>query len=488
MEEISKNNQFGSLKQKAVSGAIWSGVQKFGLSIVSFLSNILLARLLMPEDYGCIGMLSIFIVISNALIYGGFVSALIQKKDTTEKDYSTVFVWNFVIAIVLYIALFIGAPYISKFYGIGKLSSVLRVQGVVLLLNGFSVIQTTILRKSLNFGKLAKINIASSVISVAIAIACAFFGWGVWALVTQQICISAINCILLWSTTAWKPRIGFSKDSFLSLFSFGSFLLLNDLINSVCDNLQGFLIGKRFTPSVMGYYTQAKKLEEVPTQSISQMVAQVTFPIYAKIQDDQKRLYQAVKNTLKLMNFVNIPLMIVLIVTALPLFTFVYSEKWIESVPYFQILCIAGLANCFQSVNYQVVSATGRSKELFLWNFVKRGTGITLMLVGLMFGVKGLLWGMVGSFYVTYIVNAKLAYKSTSYSVFQQLRDNLPIFLLAVTAGLLSYIIGIFDVNYIALLAMQIVSFTIVYLGLAYLFKFQELKEIINIVKKIVKK
>lgn len=473
-----------NLKQKAIAGAIWSSVQKFGLSGISFLSNIVLARILSPSDYGCIGMLSIFIVVSTALVYGGFVSALIQKKDTTAEDYSTVFIWNLVVACILYCILFFCAPAISNFYGIEKLSSILRVQGIILIINGFCAIQTTLLRKQLEFGKLAKVNITSAFVSVIVAIILAFNGFGVWALVFQQITVSGLNCLILWSISVWKPSLKFSIKSFSTLFSYGSFLLLNDLFNSLCDNIQGLLIGKKFSASTLGLYTQARRLEEVPTQSISQMVAQVTFPIYSKIQDDDERLKRAVKSSLSLMNFINFPLMILLIIVAKPLIVFLFTEKWVDSVPLFQILCLAGIVNCLQSVNYQVVSACGRSKELFYWNFVKRGAGLILMFGGLYFGVKGVLWGMTISFYITYFINAKLSYKSTKYSITDQLKDSAPLFFNSVVSGIIAFLLSFANWESFTILISQIIIYILSYYFLAVLFKRKELVEIRNIILK----
>ena len=467
-----------SLKSQAVSGVLWSAIQKFGISIISFISNIILARLLTPHDYGAIGLLAIFIVISNALIYGGFLSALIQKKNADDTDFSTVFYWNIVVSITLYFILFLLAPAIANYYKIDLLCNVLRVQSLILIINGLSAVQSTLLRKNFNFKKLAQINITSSVFSIVIAIILAYYGFGVWSLVLQQLIYSSVNTAFLWFTSKWRPKLIFSRKSFMGLFSYGSFLLLSDLMNSICDNIQGLIIGKKFNSATMGYYTQAKRLEEVPTQSISQLVAQVTFPIYSKIQDEREKLYHAVKSTLALMNFINFPLMILLIVVARPLFIVLYSETWISSIPYFQILCVAGLVNCLQSVNYQVVSASGRSKALFMWNFVKRGCNIILMVIGLFWGVKGILWGMVISFYIIYIINARLAYKSTSYSIIQQLQDSLPSFALAVVAGIITFCCRtIFDIIVVQLI-FQIITYIIVYIILSATFRISELYEV----------
>lgn len=467
-----------SIRQQAIDGVLWSAIQKFGISFISFVSNIVLARLLTPDDYGCIGLLAIFIAVSNALVLGGFISALIQKKDADDSDFSTVFFWNIIVSISLYCLLYVSAPAIANYYSVDQLSSILRVQGVILLINGLSAVQTTLLRKTFQFKKLAIINIISSCVSITAALLFAYHGFGVWSLVAQQLIASSCNTIILWSSSSWRPKLAFSLSSFKSLFSYGCFLLLSDLMNTVCDNLQGLIIGRKFSSSTMGYYTQAKRLEEVPTQSISQLVAQVTFPIYSKIQDNQQKLRSAVKNTLSLMNYVNFPLMVMLIVIAKPLIVFLYSDKWINAIPYFQILCVAGIVNCLQSVNYQVVSASGRSKQLFKWNFVKRGSGIVLMLVGAIVGVKGILWGMVLSYYIIYLINARLAYESTHYSIKEQLLDSLPLFMISLVSAVLTFLASFIVHKAFWLLLTQIFVYLSSFLFISFLLKRNEFNEV----------
>ena len=267
------------------------------------------------------------------------------------------------------------------------------------------------------------------------------------------------------------------------MFGYGSFLLLSDLLNNFVDNLQGLIIGRKYSTTDMGHYTQAKKLEEIPTTSISSVVGYVTFPMYSSIQHDRARLGQAVKKSMGMMNYVNFPLMILLIVIAKPLFLLLYSEKWIGSVEYFQILCTAGLVNCMQSVNYQVVAAVGKSKELFRWNVVKRIVGILLMLLGSNYGVRGVLYGMVISFYFTYVVNACLANQSTGYSLLMQLRDSLPLFLLSVIPALIAIIFSFFSLHYLFLLPIQVLTFLLTYLTLTSILRKEEYSETINILK-----
>ena len=318
-----------SLKQKTISGMLWSGIQRFGTMGIAFISNIVLARLLSPDDYGCIGMLAIFITVSNTFVDGGFGSALIQKKEPTQRDYSTIFWWNLFLSIVIYGILYLGAPFISQFYRIPLLSQVLRVQGVILIINALNIIQSNQLRKRLNFRKLAVINIISQLVGVCVAIVTAWHGWGVWALVAQQIVASSMTSILLWTLNRWLPDVAFSMESFRQLVGFGSFILCSNLINNICDNIQGLLIGKFFNSSSLGLYTQARKLEEVATTSISNVVNQVAYPVLAEKQADNNAMIRVLKRFIIFIAFVVFPLMFLLILIAEPLILVLYSAKWL---------------------------------------------------------------------------------------------------------------------------------------------------------------
>lgn len=478
-----------SLKQQTISGMLWSAIQRFGTMIISFVSNIVLARLLSPDDYGCIGLLTIFIVLAETFVNGGFGAALIQKKNATQEDYSTVFYWNILVAILLYVVLFFIAPYVAVFYKIPLLSSVLRVQGIILIIHALSIVQLNILRKQLQFKKLSVIQIVASIISVVIAIILAYEGFGVWTLVVQQLLMAFIVTVILWLTTVWKPTLCFSIKSFKELFGYGAFLLLSDLLNALCNNLQGLIIGRKYSAVDMGFYSQARKLETIPTTSISQVVNLVAFPVYSKLQDNKEQLYLAVQKSSRMMNFLNFPLMILLVVIAEPLIVFLYSDKWMESIPYFQILCLSGLVNCVQSINYQVVCAIGKSKLIFRWNVLKRIVGITSILVGMNFGVKGILWGMVFSFYFTALVNILVASPFTSYNLSQQIKDILPILLNAVLSAFVTYYLGqLLDVHYILFMFIQIFVYISLYVSIAKIFRSGELEEYFSIVKSYLKR
>lgn len=468
---------------------MWSSLQRFGTMGISFISNIVLARLLTPDDYGCIGMLAIFIVIASTFVDGGFATALIRKKNATETDFSTIFYWNMLIAVLCYLLLYVFSPNIASYYHLPLLSDVLRVQGIILIINAFSVVQLNILRKALNFKKLSFIQVFATIVSVVVAIILAYNGYGVWTLVIQQIVNSLVQTLVLWFTTNWYPSLCFSFKSLRELFAYGSYILMSELLNNICFNIQGLIIGRRYSSVDMGYYSQAKKLETVPTQSISSVVSMVTFPIYAKIQDDKERLFVAVRRGLRIMNFLNFPLMVLLIVVAEPLFIVLFSDKWIDAVPYFKIMCIGGLFNCIQSVNYQVTAAVGRSKALFNWNIVKRLVGLSLILLGMQWGVEGILYAVVAGTIFTSVVNICIATPTTGYSLLMQIRDSILVMSITILSAIITYaIFSFFELPEGASLLLQTIVYIAIYFLLAMVVKMEELREFLDVIKLMLSK
>ena len=450
---------------------------------IAFVSNIVLARLLSPDDYGVIGMLMIFIVVANTFVDGGFGSALIQKKEPTQEDYSTIFWWNLLLSIVLYCGLFIAAPYIAKFYNLPLLSAVLRVQSVVLILNSLSIIQQNRLRKTLLFKKLATVSIISSIISLIITIYLAYKGWGVWALVAHQIIISLFNAILYGIVGRWLPSFVFSKDSFKQLFGFGGFVLTSNLINTLCNNIQGLLIGKFFLPANLGYYTQARKLEEVASTSLETVVNQVSYPILAQLQNDKHKLIAMLKKMVLSISFISIPLMIILIILSYQLIELIYSEKWLPCVPYFNILCLAGMAVSLQGVHYYAVASIGKSKELFSWTLVKRFWGLVYLCVGIIvWGMDGLLWAIVAGSWTILIINAYLTDKYVGYKLKQQVIDILPTLISVAFSYVVPYIvINCFNLQYGIASFIHSIFFVIIYVLLAHTLRFEAYTQLKNV-------
>lgn len=430
-------------KQQALTGVVWSSIQRFGVMAITFVSNIILARLLTPDDFGCIGMLMIFISLSTSFIDGGFGSALIQKKEPTNHDYSTIFYWNIFLSVFLYGVLYVLSPFIASFYKIQLLSDVLKVQGVILFFNALSIIQQNQLRKRLEFKKLAIVNITSAVLSLGVAIVFAYKGYGVWALVAQQITLSVINAVMFWKVCKWKPDFVFSWKSFKELFSFGGFMLLSQLLCTLSNEIQGLLVGRRFNAATMGLYTQAYRFEVSAATATSSIIDQVTYPILASYQDDRSKFLSALKRFIQIPAYICSLVMMIMIVVAKPLIIFLYSSKWVDCVPYFQILCTAGLAVCLQGSANNAIAAIGKSKVFFVWTIIKRFLTIILCVIGITIGgMYGLLWACVAGAWSVYFINAYLVSKHIGYAFHKQLLDILPFILISIIIGIAVYYLG----------------------------------------------
>ena len=452
---------------------IWTALQRYSTMIIQFISGIILARLLTPYDYGCIGMLMIFMVLAESFIDGGFGSALIQKKRPTQEDYSTIFFWNLCMAALLYAVLYFSAPAIASFYKIPLLCDVLRVQGVILFIYAFNIVQRNQLQKKLNFKVLSIVTISTSLIALSVTIFMAYHGYGVWALVTQNIITAAIPALVFWFYIKWRPVWTFSWQSFRELFSFGFYMFLTHLVNQFGNQLQGLLIGKFYNPSILGLYSKAHSTEKLASQSISQVMTQVTYPLYAEVQDDKRALGNMIKKLTMVLSFLTFPLMFILLLCAKPIFVLLYSDRWVGSVPYFQVLCIAGLAFCLQSVNYQSISAIGNSKALFYWTLVKRLAGVAFVVLGLvLYGMKGLLVGMVINTWFSYFVNMGMVSKYIGYKWSEQLLNILPVATASVVSALIAY--GISSLMKFPLYPdgiLKLAVYAVAYIGWSLLFK-----------------
>ena len=411
--------------------------------------------------------------------------------DPKERTYTRRLFYNILLEfIVLYGILFFTAPFIADFYEISLLTPVLRVQGGVLILNALSIIQCNQLRKQLRFRSIASVNLTASLLSVVITIVLAWIGWGIWALVAQQLLFSLFNAILFWSFNKWVPSFLFSKKSFKELFGFGGFILLSSLINTFCDNIHGVLIGKFFSPAIMGLYTQARKLEEIASTSISSVVNQVAYPVLSEFQNDNLSMIRVLQRFITSLAFLVFPLMMLLILIAKPLIILLYSDKWVASVPYFQILCIAGMAICLQMINYNAVAAIGRSDILLKWTIIKRSLGLILNIGGLIcFGMYGLLWGGVLTAYSLYFINSYLVSRYVGYRIKSQIKDLFPI----IITVLLTFVITYFLSNLVVLniyfegLSVTII-FMILYLSLSSVFNLSSFNQFRTLGVEVIKK
>lgn len=462
---------------------IWNGIERFGSSLFLFISNIILARLLSPEDFGCIGMLLVFISLSDAIVDGGFGSALIQKKNPTQADYSTIFFWNILLSVSMYAVLYLTAPVIADFYSIPLLKDVLRVQSLVLVFNALALIQINVLKKQIAFKQIAKINIFGVLIGTVLGIICAYWGCGVWSLVVKVVATAIISCLMYWLIAVWKPTNIFSWKSFRELFRFGGFMFLISVVMSVYSNIIQLIIGKFFSPVTLGYYTQARKMEDLPRGSLSSVLANVIFPVFSSIQDDLVKVKNAARLCTRGIAYINFPLMILLMVIARPLFLLLFTDKWVHAIPYFQILCATELVLTIIEMNCRYLISLGNSKTNFIIVFIQCISAIILVVLGIPWGIYGVLFGFMLSRYISFIASAIYISKLLDYSFKEQIYDILPLGMLSLAVGGISYLLIFVVSDLFLLLCSQMLVYTALYVGISHLLNMQAYQFYCRIVK-----
>ncbi len=471
-----------NLGHKAASGAVWATIDRFGTMVLQFTVNLILARLLLPEDFGAIGMLAIFIAVSQVLIDGGFGSALIQKKNPSQTDYSTIFYWNILFSSFLYLILFILAPYIGKFFSMPVLSGVLRGIGLTLIINSIFTLQKIRLQKRLEFKRIAISNLSSYIIGAASATVMAYHGSGVWSLVAMQIIYGVVFILVLWMVTKWTPSLCFSVKSLRELFGFGGYILFANILQETCKNLQGIIIGRKFSANQMGYFSQAYKLDQITSYSIPQVIVQVMYPVYSSLQDDRERLNEIVAMNMRVIAFLIFPVIGLLILIAEPLIVFLYGEKWLPSVPYFQVLCVGGFFVCLQNVNFYAVAAVGKSKQLFYWSFYKWGFLLCALIIGMNFGMYGILWGMVLSNFNIFMVNSLLASNFNGLTVISQLKCIMFSLLMTIVSVIVAYVIWFISKIWL----ISIIIYFAFYFVIGFIIRYKPLFESMELLTRLI--
>ena len=479
-----------SLQDNTINSMLWCTVDKFGMLSLAFVSNLILARLLMPEVFGCIAILHVFLAVADIIVHGGFASAIIQRKDPTHLDYTSAFFCNLAISVTLYVILFLCAPLIAVFYNLPILCTVLRVQSLELIINSFSVVQLGILKRNLQFKALAFRDLIGSFVGLAAGVVCAICGLDVWSLVVNVLVSRFIGTILLWKASSWRPTFEFSVQSVKSLFGFGGVLMVTSILSTIYDNLQSLIIGKFFSATETGYVNQAKKLETVPAGALSSVVTQVSFPVFSKIQDDKNRLRIGLRKNVKSIQYVNLPMMVLLIIIAKPLLLLCYGERWLMCVPYFQILCVGQLISVVNPINSSVVMATGKAKSHLFAQIIKCVVAIILISISVKRGVVALLWALTIIPYIEFLVYSLINKKIIGYGVFAQLYDMLPAALVTAIVSITTFYIGkIIPWHPYLVMLVQCLFFIGVYIGITGVLNFDGFKVYYNVVnEKLLKK
>lgn len=477
-----------SLKKQALSGVFWSTIQQFSSQGIGFIVSVILARLLVPAEFGLIAMLGIFIGIGTALINGGLTMSLIRSQDLDDEDYSTVFFFNLVGSIIIYSVVFIAAPLISDFYNQDLLTSIIRVYSITFIINAFSAIQTTRLFKKMDFKTQMKVSIPSLIIGSIVGITMAYNGYGVWSLVWSAIIQSFVATIQLWYWSKWMPLWIFNIEKFKYHFHYGVKLMSSGILDIIFTNAYTIIIGKFFAPAQVGYYNRADTLQMLPVGNISSIITKVSFPLFSSIQEDNIRLKSVYKRIMQMVIFLVAPTLIIMAVLAEPMFRLLFTDKWLPAVPYFQILCFNGILYPIHSYNLQILNVKGRSDLFLKLEIIKKILVVLVILFSFRFGIYGLLYGGVITSILCFFINTHYSGKFLNYSAWEQTKDLLPIILLSLVIGCIVYFCDQFLLNYfpfdfIRLFIGGIIGSSLFIIS-AYFLKMNSLFELIKIIKR----
>ena len=477
-----------NLKEKVVNSIFWSFIETFTKQGVNFLVGIILARLLHPELFGFIAIILVIISVSNSLIDSGFSQALIQKRDCSEADFSTIFYFNIIVSIIFVILLYYIAPFISSFFQEPKLIIPIRIISIVLIIDSLSMVQRTILIKEINFKLQTKISIIADVVSGVIAIYMAMNNWGIWSLIARYMIARLLYTIFIWVWSKWKPSLVFSLSSFKALFSYGSKLLISGLIGTIFENIYVFVIGKFFSVTQLAFYNQANRFRKLPSQTLMGSIQRVTFPLLVQLNHDKDKLKDFYTKILKIVTYISSILMLGLGSIAEPLILTVLGEKWSQAIDYLQLLVIIGMLYPLHSLNLNMLNVLGHSDKFLQLEIIKRILSIPVIIIGIWFGIKILIIGMIANSLICFFLNSYWSGKNIGYSSWNQIIDIIPYIILSGSMSIIIYIFGAYSnfAPFVDLLLRTSIGFIYI-LVLSEVFKFQEYIRIKNIVLQKIK-
>ncbi len=477
-----------SLKRKTIMGTVWKFMERMSNQIISFIVSIILGRLLLPEDYGIIALVSVFITICDKLVVSGFATSLIQKKDADNVDFSTVFFFSLAMSLVLYAAMFFSAPLIADFYSAYDrelLISVIRVMSIQLIITAVNSVQSAYVSRTMQFKKTFIVAICSTLLSAIVGIGMAYAGYGVWALVAQN-CVSAGSImIIMWLIIGWRPQLKFSFQKFKSLFAYGWKIFAASIIKVLYNELRSIVIGKAYTPADLAFYNKGQSFPLIIESNVGGTIDSVLFPAISKTQDSKDGMRLVLRRAIKTTTYVLMPLFMGLAAVSEPLIKILLTEKWLPCVPYMQILCFAFMFMPIEIDNLQAIKAMGRSDIALKLEIIKKVIGVALLIVSIPFGVKAIALSMLIGAIVNAIVDALPNRKLLGYKFSHQIVDIFPNFLLSLVMFGCVYALSFLNINVFALLALQIASGAAIYLILSVTFKIESFNYILNTLKSI---
>ena len=462
------------IKKKTVTGFFWRFAERTGDKIVKFIVEILLARFLLPEDYGVVALVTVFINILQVFVDSGLGTALIQKKNSDDLDFSSVFYFNMAMCIVCYLLLFFFAPYIAQHYRNNELTAIVRVIGLTLLVSGVKNIQQSYVSKNLLFRRFFFATLGGTIFSAIIGIWFAYLGYGPWAIVAQHLSNTFIDTLILWITVKWRPRKVFSWIRLKSLLRFGWKLMVSALINTVFENVRSLIIGKQYTSADLGYYNRGKQFPSTIVTNINNSIDSVLLPAMSIVQDNNERLKSITRRSIKTSSYIMWPLMIGLVVCAKPLVSLLLTDKWLPCVPFLQIFSVAFTLYPIHTANLNAINALGRSDVFLKLEIAKKTVGILSIIITVPLGVFAIACGYLITGPIGVVINAYPNKKLLNYSITEQIRDILPSIFLSIVMGLVIYPIQFLPISNWLVLLMQVTCGVLIYWIGSKLFKFEE--------------
>ena len=478
-----------SSRRKVLSGMAWKFSERISGQVVSFILQIVLARLLLPEQYGMIAMVNVFIVLANVFVVNGFSSALIQNKEATHLDFSTIFWCSLAVSILLYSIIHICAPLIEEFYNIPGLASITRVYGLSLVLCSYNSIQQAYVSRHMMFKKFFYSTLIGTIVSGFIGILMAYHGYGVWSLVAQYLSNIVINIIVLQFIIDWSPRFEFSFSRAKSMMKYGVNILGASLLGRVFDELRQLLIGKYYTSADLAFYNRGRSLPHLVSINIESTIDQVLFPAMSDHSDRPEEIKRRTRRSIRISSYVMYFFMTLLALAAKPIILLLLTDKWAESIPYMQIMCVSGMITVMSSANMQAIKALGRSDVLLKLEFIKKPLFLIFLVVAVRYSVMAVALSMPLYAAFAAIVNMSPNKKLLNYSISEQLKDQLPAILLSLLMALCIYPLLYLPVKseFVIMLAQCVVG-TLVYIAASLLFKVEQYKYIIDMVKSYTKR
>ncbi len=473
-----------SLKDKTVKGVAWSGIDNVVQTGVTFVVSIVLARLLSPDDYGLIGIITIFTMVCQTLINAGFNSALIRKKDCTDDDYNTVFICNMVLSLLLYALIFVCSPLIADFFGRNELTVLTQVSSLIMIIGAMAIVQQTRLIKRIDFKTQTKITLIASVASGTLGILMALSGFGVWSLVAQQLAAQALRTLLLWLYNKWIPKFRFSRDSFHELFGFGWKLMISGVLDTVWKEMYQVVVGKFYSPAALGQYTRAGQFSKMLSSNLTNVIQRVTYPVLSNIQDDKERMVSAYRRIIKITMFITAISMFFLGAVSEPLLYCLIGPKWHDAAVYLPLICLSGSTYPLHAINLNMLQVQGRS-DLFLGlEIIKKAIAIGPLMVGAFVGIIPMLLTNLITTVIAYFLNSYYSGKFIGYNSWMQIKDFAPSYGVATIIALSVYFLKFLPITYWIVLPMQIVFGFIAFFIISH--KMEEYKEIKSMVMKMV--